>query len=75
MLKSKAIQLLGGTVPLAAQAMGVSYQAVDKWPEELPPRIAQRVLGVIAHERYPELAAELASAPVSSTTAQGVAHG
>jgi molybdenum-dependent DNA-binding transcriptional regulator ModE len=60
MHKSKAIEILGGTVSAAAEAMGVSYQAVDKWPDELPPRIAERVLGVVAKTRYPELAAELA---------------
>ena len=43
MLKTQAIELLGGTIPAAADAIGVSYQAVDKWPDELPPRIADRV--------------------------------
>lgn len=57
MLKSKAIELLGGTVAAAADALGVSYQAVDKWPDVLPPRIEQRVLGVHAQKRYPEIAA------------------
>lgn len=52
MQKSEAIELLGGTVTAAAQALGISYQAVDKWPEELPDRIAQRVLGVVALQRY-----------------------
>jgi hypothetical protein len=59
-LKSKAIEILGGSVAAAAEAMGVSYQAVDKWPDELPARIAERVLGVVAKKRYPELVAELA---------------
>jgi hypothetical protein len=43
MLKAEAIRSLGGTIAAAADAIGVSYQAVDKWPEELPPRIADRV--------------------------------
>jgi len=43
MLKAEAIQSLGGTVAAAAEAIGVSYQAVDKWPDELSPRIADRV--------------------------------
>lgn len=55
MLKTKAIELLGGTVSAAAKAMGVSYQAVDKWPDELPPRIAERVMGVYARDKLPEL--------------------
>lgn len=60
MHKSKAIEILGGSVSVAAEAMGISYQAVDKWPDILPDRIAERVLGVIAKTRYPELAKELA---------------
>jgi hypothetical protein len=43
MLKTEAIRLLGGTVGAAAEAVGVSYQAVDKWPDKLPARIADRV--------------------------------
>lgn len=43
MKKSDAIELLGGSVSAAAKAIGVSYQAVRKWPDELPPRIADRV--------------------------------
>ena len=43
MEKARAIELLGGTVAAAADAVGVSYQAVDKWPDPLPPRIADRV--------------------------------
>jgi hypothetical protein len=30
-------------VQAAADAVGVTYQAVDKWPDELPARIADRV--------------------------------
>ena len=56
MLKTKAIELLGGSVSAAAKALGVSYQAVDKWPDELPPRIAERVMGVYARDKLPELA-------------------
>lgn len=43
MRKSEAIELLGGSIPAAADAIGVSYQAVVKWPDELPARIADRV--------------------------------
>ncbi|WP_158534282.1 hypothetical protein [Paracidovorax avenae] len=53
MLKTKAIELLGGTTTAAAEAMGVSYQAVDKWPDRLPKRIADRVLGVYARKHLP----------------------
>jgi hypothetical protein len=55
--KSKAIKLLGGgSVSAAAQAMGVSYQAIDKWPENLPRRIADRVLGAYVRLNDPEIA-------------------
>ena len=43
MTKTEAIALLGGSIPAAAAAVGVTYQAVDKWPDELRPRIADRV--------------------------------
>ena len=55
MNKSKAIDLLGGTVSSAAKELGVSYQAVDKWPEVLPMRIADRVLGAYARKALPHL--------------------
>lgn len=44
MKKTDAIQMLGGSTASAAKAIGVTYQAVDKWPEELPPRIEDRVI-------------------------------
>ena len=46
--KTKAIEVLGGSVAEAAKAIGVSYQAVEKWPDTLPPRIADRVVAAIA---------------------------
>jgi len=53
MEKTKAIELLGGTVTAAAQAIGVSYQAVDKWPDTLPPRIVDRVQAALARKHLP----------------------
>lgn len=53
MLKVKAIELLGGSVASAAKEIGVSYQAVDKWPADLPPRIADRVLAAVARKHLP----------------------
>lgn len=43
MKKAEAIEALGGSIAAAAEAINVSYQAVNQWPEELPPRIADRV--------------------------------
>ena len=50
MQKLKAIELLGGTTTAAAEAIGISYQAVDKWPDVLPDRISDRVLAVLARK-------------------------
>lgn len=47
MQKENAIQQLGGSITEAAKAIGVSYQAVRKWPDPLPPRIADRVTAAL----------------------------
>ena len=43
MLKTQAIELLGGSVTAAAKAIGITYQAVDKWPDVLTPALRDRV--------------------------------
>jgi len=48
MRKQDAIQLLGGTTKDAAQVLGVTFQAVSKWPDPLSDRIADRVRGAAA---------------------------
>lgn len=53
MTKVEAIDVLGGSVGAAAAAIGVTYQAVDKWPDVLPPRIEDRVLAVLARKHLP----------------------
>lgn len=53
MQKSKALKLLGGSTAAAAKAIGVSYQAVEKWPDPLPDRIADRVIAAIARQHLP----------------------
>ena len=63
MLKSQAIELLGGTVTSAADAIGVSYQAIVKWPPELPPRIVDRVQAAMWRMQHEE--AKLATQEVS----------
>lgn len=55
MRKQKAIELLGGSISAAAEAVGVSYQAISQWPDELPPRIADRVVAHVARQKFPEL--------------------
>lgn len=49
--KHKAIKLLGGSISSAAEAIGVSYQAVSKWPDILPPRISDRVIAAISRKK------------------------
>jgi hypothetical protein len=50
MRKDKAIELLGGSTAAAAQRIGVTYQAIEKWPDPLPDRIADRVIAAIARQ-------------------------
>lgn len=62
MKKHDAIQLLGGTVTLAAEAIGIKSQAVSQWPDELPPRLVDRVQAALWRLHHstaplPELAA------------------
>ena len=64
MQKSKAIELLGGNTTAAAKAIGISYQAVNQWPDILPPRIADRVAAAVARSKtggsHPIVAASIA---------------
>lgn len=71
--KTKAIELLGGTVAAAAQAIGVTYQAVDKWPDRLSKRVADRVLAAQARKHLPPelIGQEDAPAAPEATQAQG----
>lgn len=50
MKKTEAIELLGGTVAAAAAAIGISYEAVYKWPETLTSRISDRVHAALARQ-------------------------
>ena len=68
-LKTHAIELLGGTVTSAADAIGVSYQAIVKWPAELPPRIVDRVQAALYRKQQAQ-----SNVPVTPT-AQEVSHG
>lgn len=44
MTKSEAIQLFT-SVPALAHALGISRQAIYKWPDPLPQEQADRVIG------------------------------
>lgn len=50
MLKTEAIELLGGSPTAAAEAIGISPQAVSQWPDDLPPRIQDRVDAALARK-------------------------
>ncbi len=66
MHKSKAIELLGGNTTAAAKAIGISYQAVNQWPDDLPPRIADRVDAAVARSSLQGKATQsLVQAPLS----------
>jgi len=54
MQKAQAIELLGGSITAAAKAIGVTYQAVKKWPDELSDRIADRVYAASARKKKPK---------------------
>lgn len=43
MTKQEAINLLGGAVAHAAELIGVTPSAISQWPDDLPPRIVDRV--------------------------------
>lgn len=43
--KKLAIELLGGSAVRAAALLQVTPSAVSQWPEKLPRRLADRVLG------------------------------
>lgn len=53
MEKAHAIRLLGGKITAAAHAVGVTPSAVTQWPDDLPPRIADRVLAALARKHLP----------------------
>lgn len=51
MTKAEAIALLGGTAAAAARAIGISPAAVSLWPDELPPRISDRVQAALFRQQ------------------------
>lgn len=53
MKKTLALQMLGGTVAKAAEAIGINSQAISQWPEELPPRLIDRVIAACTRRNIP----------------------
>lgn len=70
MKKTDAIQLLGGSVAKAAEAIGINSQAISQWPEVLPPRIADRVQAALWR-----MSQQTAAAQGTDPTASEVGHG
>lgn len=73
MNKAEAIQQLGGSIPAAAKAIGVSYQAVNQWPEVLPARIVDRVQAALWRMQKAKAGAQQLAQP--STSVKEVSHG
>lgn len=67
MNKAEAIEALGGSIPAAAKAINVSYQAVKQWPDVLPARIVDRVQAALYRKQQAEAS--------EHTTTQEVSHG
>lgn len=44
MTKTEALDLFDGKTVKCAEAVGVTYQAISQWPEELPQRLSDRVI-------------------------------
>lgn len=53
MNKQNAINLLGGTPTKAARAIGITSQAVQRWPGELTDKIRDRVEAALARQKLP----------------------
>lgn len=67
MNKTEAINLLGGSVAKAADAIGINSQAISQWPAELPARLADRVQAALWRMQQAESLAP-------STPAQEAGH-
>lgn len=63
MNKAHAIELLGGTVTAAATEIGVTPSAVTQWPDELPPRLVDRVQAALWRMQQRQAGAPLTPDP------------
>ena len=73
--KTEAIEMLGGSTREVAAALGVSYQAVDKWPDVLSDKVADRVLAAWARRNVEGLPPPFAKSVVLPQSGQEAAHG
>lgn len=58
MTKDEAINLLGGSVAKAAEAIGINSQAISQWPRELPARLVDRVQAALYRKQQTEATAQ-----------------
>lgn len=65
MTKTEAIDLLGGSVAKAAEAIGINSQAISQWPTELPARLVDRVQAALYRKQQTEAATPAATQEVS----------
>lgn len=75
MHKSEAIELLGGSVAKAAEAIGINSQAISQWPEDLPRRLEDRVIAACVRAGIAIPAALACPAMALPARAQEVGHG
>lgn len=68
MTKTEAIKLLGGSVGAAAREIGVTPGAISLWPEDLPPRLADRVQAALWRREQREDGEEEAPQPIASAS-------
>lgn len=73
--KTEAIEMLGGSTREVAAALGVSYQAVDKWPEVLSDKVADRVLAAWTRRNVEGLPPPFAKSVSLPQSGQEAAHG
>jgi hypothetical protein len=73
MKKQTALQLLGGTEVSAAQALGCSRQNVNRWPDELPRRIADRVIAARVRQEWTDSMRRGDAVKVSALIADAIA--
>lgn len=75
MRKSKAIELLGGTLSATATAIGVTPQAVMGWPDPLPRRIEDRVVAALARKHLPSAVLDAIGGAVSECSTPSAVAG